>query len=95
MIRNTVLRLAALGKMPASSADEEVIEMWQDRLSEISKPITEEEAAVLIKLFGDDDCYGLAWTLLHLIESTPGWPVSAVLNSSSGIWIETLRGRVG
>ncbi|MDB6032726.1 MAG: hypothetical protein JWM16_3064, partial [Verrucomicrobiales bacterium] len=33
----------------------------------------------LVKVFGPDDYYGLAWSLLHLIESAPGWPLADCL----------------
>lgn len=41
------------------------------QLESISKPVTEQEAAALVTCFGPDDCYGVAWTLLHLIETSP------------------------
>ncbi|MER6997099.1 hypothetical protein [Streptomyces sp. NPDC000410] len=33
--------------------------------------MTAEEATALVACFGPDDCYGVAWTLLHLIETGP------------------------
>jgi hypothetical protein len=47
----------------------------------------------LVKLFGPDDCLGLAWTLLHLIETAPGWPVESALVGLEGEWIDRLRER--
>jgi hypothetical protein len=44
-------------------------------------------------VFGDDDCFGLAWTLLHLIESTPGWPLPAALPDLRNEWVRRLRER--
>jgi hypothetical protein len=46
-----------------------------------------------VTLFGPDDCFGLGWTLLHLIETAPGWPIKAVLDGSQGEWIDRLRER--
>jgi hypothetical protein len=46
------------------------------QLTAISRPVTREEAKSLVACFGPDDCYGVAWTLLHLIETGPN-PVLA------------------
>ena len=43
-------------------------------MRELSQPATEEEARALITLFGEDSLFGLAWALVHMIESAPGWP---------------------
>jgi hypothetical protein len=44
-----------------------------------------------VHLFGPDDCYGVAWTLLHLIESAPGWPLHDCLQDIRNEWTERLR----
>lgn len=87
--------LAKLGPMPASRAvgENEVAE-YQRLLEEIRPPVSDEEAAVLYRLFGDDDFFGLAWTLLRLVESAPGWPIPGCLSHSDNEWIETLRQRL-
>ena len=41
-------------------------------LSQVRKPVTDDEAVALVGLFPPRDCFGLEWTLLHLIESAPG-----------------------
>jgi hypothetical protein len=79
--------------LPDSSADEEVIAQHEDLLHWISTPVSDEEAVILARLFGPDDCYGLAWTLLHLIETAPGWPIASALSASDNPWIATLRRR--
>ncbi|MDX2851185.1 hypothetical protein [Actinacidiphila glaucinigra] len=33
--------------------------------------MTDEEAHALAGCFGDDECFGVAWVLLHLIETAP------------------------
>ena len=40
-------------------------------LESVAKPVTDDEAAALAQLFGPGDCFGLAWTLVHLVESAP------------------------
>lgn len=43
----------------------------EQALRAITKPVTDEEARLLVTCFGDDDCFGLAWTLLHVVETAP------------------------
>jgi hypothetical protein len=71
-IRKEVEEFVALGPLPDESASEALITEHQVSLQRIKKPVADEEAALLVKSFGSDDCYGLAWTLVHLIESAPG-----------------------
>lgn len=50
-----------------------LIDKYADLLGKITKPITLDEAHILIKLFPPTALYGIEWTLLHLIESVyPG-----------------------
>ena len=65
----------------------------EERLSKVQTPITDEEACALMNLFGPDECHGLAWSLLHLIETAPGWPVESALVGREGAWIDRLRER--
>ena len=58
MMREEIRKLAEMGPLPASDSAE---------LKAISAPTSDEEARILAGLFGPDDCYGLAWTLMHLI----------------------------
>lgn len=71
-----VQTLLALGSLPAEDfADPERVARHQQALHAIERPVTDEEARELLKLFGPDGCFGLAWSLLHLIETAPGWPL--------------------
>lgn len=47
----------------------------------------------MVSLFGQDSCFGLAWSLLHLIETSPNWPLSDVLSNCSNEWVLRLRDR--
>jgi len=90
-IRKEVGEFIALGPLPDVRVDEERIARHQATLLKIKKPVTDEEAAVLIGAFGPDDCFGLAWTLLHLIESAPsGVPVHSQPADSENQWIRRL-----
>lgn len=84
----------ALGPMPSeASATHEKVEAFEKYLAVIAKPVTDEEAEALVKLFGPDECYGLSWTLLHSIETAPGWPLRDCLVNISNEWIKLLRER--
>jgi hypothetical protein len=54
------------------SATEEQVDRLSDAIDKIARPVTAEEALLLISAFGPDDCFGVAWSLLHLIETEPG-----------------------
>ncbi|MFZ3493354.1 hypothetical protein ACODT5_09030 [Streptomyces sp. 5.8] len=70
-MRPEVQSFVANGPLPDWDAEEEEIDRRVTQLEAIGKPVTGEEAAALVTCFGPDDCYGVAWTLLHLIETGP------------------------
>ena len=93
-MRQEVLELCRLGAFPSSRAvNHASIERQTYLLVSIERPVSDDEARALIKLFGPDDYYGLAWTLLHLIESAPHWPLADCLENADNEWIQRLRGR--
>jgi hypothetical protein len=51
--------------------------------------VSGEEAGALARLFGPDDCFGLAWTLVHLIESAPEYLDHLPVHENE--WISRLR----
>ena len=72
-IRAEVLALVALGPMPAEDASSvEEIETVERRLHAIAGPVSVDEARLLVQAFPESDasCFGLAWTLLHLVETS-------------------------
>lgn len=92
MIRREVAQFTASGPLPAeecSSGDQ--IKEHEDTLLRISPPVSDEEARVLVRMFGPDDCFGLAWALVHLIETAPGWPLTDCLRDSDNQWIRHSR----
>ena len=94
MIRPEVIALVRLGQFPASrEAVPEAISKQEDFLRRIAPPVTDDEARELVKLFGPDDYYGGAWTVLHLIESAPHWPLADCLTGTNE-WIVRLRERL-
>ena len=94
-MQQAISALLVLGPLPgsASAAAVPTMQAIEEQLSKVQTPLTDEEACALIRLFGPDDCHGLAWTLLHLIETAPGWPVESALVGLEGEWIDRLRVR--
>ncbi|MFE2839248.1 hypothetical protein [Streptomyces mirabilis] len=75
-MRPEVQTFVADGPLPDWDSSEEEVDRRYDQLCAIVRPVTGEEAKALVSCFGPDDCYGVAWTLLHLIETGPN-PVLA------------------
>lgn len=93
-IRKEIEEMRALGPLPSEdSRDIELMKKYDALYRAITKPITDEEARVLVKLFGQDGCFGLASSLMHLIESSPGWPLEDCLHDLDNEWIVELRNR--
>lgn len=93
-VRPEVLRLAVLGALPRSSvATEDDLQHRTGLLTAIRPPLNAEEAAALLGCFGPDDCFGVAWTLLHLLETTPGGAVLAAPGDHANEWIRRLWAR--
>ena len=95
VMRDEVARLIALGPLPGSSSDEEVIRAHEGALAEVRAPVSTEEARAMLSCFGTDDCYGLAWTLLHLVESAPVSPLERAPDAGSNEWLFRLWHRLG
>jgi len=96
VIRDAVRHLVILGPLPSESDDatsEEHLQQLQDALERISRPVTDEEAELLLGVFGDDGCFGLAWALLHLIETAPHTPVHSAPPDSANEWIRDIWAR--
>lgn len=80
----------------SDSASIETVE-WADGLIELfERPAQDDEAVALLDLLSrsDDTCFGLNWTILHFIETAPGWPIWAALQDVQGEWAATLRQRL-
>jgi hypothetical protein len=93
-MREEVRQLHDLGPLPSErGTSPELVSEYEQLLRAIKKPLTNDEARALVKLFGSDGCFGLASTLLHLIESAPGWPLKECLVDSTNEWIVELRER--
>ncbi|MFJ8534909.1 hypothetical protein [Streptomyces sp. NPDC093591] len=76
-MRSEVRAFLTDGPLPDEDAEGDEIDRRVEQMAAIAKPVTAEEARALADCFGPDDCYGVAWTLLHLIETGPN-PVFTV-----------------
>lgn len=99
-LRPGVAELIDLGPMPTDAeavADPARADRWEQLLSELTAAgdVTDAEAAALLRLFprDDGDSFGLAWGLVHLIESAPSWPLIGALAAATGPWSRVLRQR--
>ena len=94
-IRPEVQKFIDLGPFPPSKgADPDDIERRGALLDRIVRPPSREEAAALLACFGPDDAFGLAWSLLHLIETTPGGiPLFHKPAPSDNEWVRRLWNR--
>ncbi len=94
-IRSNVKQLIDLGPLPASSDAEELdLDLRAKLMAGISCPVSQEEAAALLNCFGPDDAFGLAWTLLHLIETAAGGvPLTKEPSKSDNEWVRRLWDR--
>jgi hypothetical protein len=94
MIRSEVRDLVNAGTFPSERAEEGEIEETQRLLERIAAPVSDEEAQLLATVFGSDNCYGLSWTLLHLIETAPGAINASYPDYSDNPWVQLLNARV-
>jgi hypothetical protein len=95
-VRLEIVELIDMGPLPSSreAADDVIrLETYQRLIEAIEPPVTDDEAVALAGLFGPDECFGLAWALVHLIESAPGWPLLDRVPPDSSEWRLLLRSR--
>ncbi|MGV9888203.1 hypothetical protein [Streptomyces sp. NPDC003395] len=85
-MRPEVRAFVAAGPLPGEHADKEEIARRDAGLRAIAAPVTAEEAGALADCFGPDDCYGLAWSLLHLVETGPCPVVTERPDAGAGMW---------
>lgn len=93
------MRLISLGRFPTENeATDAQLRALEEALHAITFPTSIEEARALVSLFNVDDCFGLAWTLLHLVESCgqrviEREPASDANEWQIGLWRSWLQGR--
>ena len=85
-----------MGPLPASkdaAGEIERLEQYQRLLLRLNRPATDEEARVLLRVLGPDDCFGLSWAIIHLVESAPGWPLLEEVKQLDDKWLRVLADR--
>ena len=93
-MRHELLQLIDLGPLPDSSSPDIVrLEKQEMLIKSLVAPATDEEACAAISLFGPDECFGLAWSLLHFVETAPSWPIWNCLQDETSTWVRCLRER--
>ncbi|MGW6261226.1 hypothetical protein [Streptomyces sp. NPDC055085] len=92
-MRTEVRAFVAAGPLPDWDASGEEIDRRVDQLEAITAPVTREEAKALVTCFGPDDCYGVAGTLLHLIETGPNPVLTADPAPEANEWHQRLYAR--
>lgn len=92
--RKEIQEMSALGPLPSEiGADIDFLKKYESLYRAVTRPITDDEARVLVKLFGPDGCFGAASSLMHLIETAPGWPLEDCLRDRDNEWVVELRNR--
>jgi len=97
-MRESVAQLSALGRLPTDSqASVDQVRIYEGALGQVSAPLSNQEALALLGLLPHEEgsCFGLAWTLVHLIETAPGWPLPALSDAPETPWTSALRERAG
>jgi hypothetical protein len=93
-VRTEVQELQKLGPLPSEDeAEVPQLERIEELYRAIARPITDDEARILVELFGPDGCYGVAFSFIHLIETAPGWPLKDCLEQLNNEWKVELRNR--
>lgn len=90
MMRDEVRAFVVLGPLPDERAPATVIQQHESALSRIKRPVSDDEAQLLMTAFGPDDCYGLAWALLYLIETAPHLSVRTEPGPVANEWVQRL-----
>lgn len=93
-VRKEIEEMSALGPLPSEDdVDVAVLKKYEELYRAIVKPVTDQEARKLVELFGPDGCFGLASSIMHLIETAPSWPLEDCLCDLSNEWKVELRNR--
>ncbi len=93
-MRTLVTQLIALGQFPSEQeAAAPQVQEFEQVIRKIEPPLTKEEALALLSVFGQDGCFGLAWSLLHLIETAPGWPYPEARLRAANPWVKSMLER--
>jgi hypothetical protein len=93
-----VRRVLSIGRLPSDDSDPDcaLLGEWQSALDAVDSPVTEEEAVALVGCLPPDEstAFGLAWTLVHIIESAAIGPAFIASLDERSWWTMQLRDRL-
>jgi hypothetical protein len=93
-VRAEVRRFVELGPLPSeqddSEAGDEAFGQLEQSLRAVPWPVSDDEARLLAQEFGVDECFGLAWRLLQLVETAPTPVPSAEPTATANEWVRLL-----
>jgi hypothetical protein len=95
-MRTSVINLVSLGRLPEErTAAVPQLQAFEAALKAIERPVTDEEAMSLLQVLPstEESCFGLAWSVLHLIETAPGWPLKEAELQRSNPWVASMLER--
>jgi hypothetical protein len=94
-VRADIARLGLLGPLPEEDAEivDGVLEQYDDLLQRLVEPLSASEAEVVAGVFPQSACFGMEWTLVHLLENSEGWPSGALDAVNSERWRQVLAKR--
>ncbi len=95
IVRDYVKRLVEMPNLVLSDdASVETVAWAEEQIALFERPAQDDEAIALLKLLtrsGETSCFGLNWTILHFIETAPGWPIWPALLDARGEWADLLK----
>lgn len=99
-LRASVAELVVLGPVPTddqAGVDPSRADRWESLIGAVhlQGAVTDAEATALVRLLSEDgsDSFGVAWALVHVVESAPAWPLWGALEQLDGPWADVLRRR--
>lgn len=74
----------------------EQINAAQRCIEALVPPLSADDISALISVLpaNGDTAYGLNWSILHMIEAAPDWPVWDMLRDSENDWVISFRQRL-
>lgn len=97
-MRPAVVSLLKLGRLPdEGSAAVAQLQEYESALAAVTPPVSDQEALALLSVFpsSDHSCFGLAWSVLHLVETAPGWPIPEASLHRANPWVNNVLDRAG
>jgi hypothetical protein len=92
-MQSAAASLVQRGQLPGEDVgDEQFWVPWEAAVRAVAGPASDEDALSILDVLParEDSAYGLAWMLLHFIETSPSWPIWAALDDRSP-WVVFLH----